>query len=269
MQTDIQRQYDEVIASRYDFDPQGLIGIALDRAAELVRGQLRCGPDEAPLNVLDLGIGTGLYLEKLRSQPGLRFQPYGLDISRKMIDVAKTRLTDLIAEVDDAANLGEYFTDVSFDLVGTHFITGFVPLDVLTPQVYRKLSPGGLWSVMGATREGFPELQRKVQTPLMQLLFGKLDVGRQVCVPANHEEVARNLEEHGFKVRSSETFTPAVSFRNFAEFMEFAYYGGWLAPFVEAVGLHKAGRMMKFFMDSFFFPVQDHHTIFLVLGEKC
>jgi SAM-dependent methyltransferase len=267
MQTEIQRQYDEVIASRYDFDPQGLTGKALDRAVAMMEGRLPGEPDELPLKVLDLGCGTGLWLEKLRNA-GVKLQPYGLDLSKKMVEVAHTRIPDLVSEVDDAAKLDDYFPEGNFDLVGTHFITGFVPLEVLAPKVHQKLAPGGLWSVMGATRGGFPELQRKASSAPCRWLFGKLDVAKQVCVPADQNEVARTLQQHGYSVRHCENVRLPVSFRTFDEFMEFAYFGGWLTPFIEAVGLHKAGRVVRFFMDSFFFPVQDHHSIFLVLGEK-
>jgi len=57
----IQRQYDEVIAPHYDLDPQSVIRPSLDRAAAQIQGQnlFRAG---ARLRVLDLGIGTGLFL---------------------------------------------------------------------------------------------------------------------------------------------------------------------------------------------------------------
>ena len=41
MMTDtIQRQYNEVIASHYDLDPQSVTGDTLDRAAERIRKQM-------------------------------------------------------------------------------------------------------------------------------------------------------------------------------------------------------------------------------------
>ena len=35
-------------------------------------------------------------------------------------------------------------------------------------------------------------------------------------------------DRNGFVVRQCETFEPELNFRNFDEFMEFAYQGGWL-----------------------------------------
>src|SRR5262245_1370328 len=93
----IQRHYDEVIASHYDFDPQSCIGDSLGRAIAQLR---RWQSDEAGAalrNVLDVGMGTGLFLEKLRAKTGWDIQPFGLDISQKMIDIARTRIADLVA----------------------------------------------------------------------------------------------------------------------------------------------------------------------------
>ena len=43
------------------------------------------------MNVLDLGLGTGRFLEKLRACSLRPIHPYWLDISHKMIDVARLR----------------------------------------------------------------------------------------------------------------------------------------------------------------------------------
>src|SRR5579883_61731 len=269
--TTIQRHYDEVIADHYDFDPQSVIGDSLGRAI----GQIRCRQSHeaaaAPLNVLDLGVGTGLFLEKLRNQTGWDIQPHGLDISQKMVDIARTRIPDIVAAVDDAANLDSHFQTQSFDLICTHFITGFVPLRVLAPKIWSKLEDKGLWSFVGGTKAGFPELQRKAESlPFKNLLFGgsKLEVDDLVCNPAGQDEVVATLEENGFAVRECETFSPDLHFNNFKDFMEFAYYGGWLTPFVESLGLHKANLLTRLLLNIFCFPARDQHNIVIALAEK-
>src|SRR5260370_28151867 len=133
MKTDtIQRQYDEVIAPHYDLDPQSVTGTSLDRAAGQVRKQQLLG-EGAPRRVLDVGLGTGLFLAKLKALGGDQVLPFGLDLSEKMITGARRRIPDLRAAVDDAANLDDHFPDQSFDLACTHFITGFVPMRLLAP----------------------------------------------------------------------------------------------------------------------------------------
>lgn len=267
----IQRQYDQVISPRYDFDPQSVIGDSLERAIEQIRRQERDGADGGPMNVLDLGMGTGRFLEKLRSHSARDFHPYGVDISQKMIEVAYRRIPDLVAAVDDAANLDHHFQSLPFDLICTHFITGFVPLGVLAPKVWGKLECGGIWSFVGGTKAGFPEMQRRAAAlPLKKWFFGgsKLEIDDHVCNPADQNEVARTLEGYGFTVCECETFCPNLHFNSFNDFMEFAYYGGWLTPFLEALRLHKAGWVIRTLLNAFFFPANDHHKIVIALARK-
>jgi hypothetical protein len=50
--------------------------------------------------------------------------------------------------------------------------------------------------------------------------------------------------------------------------MDFAYYAGWLTPFIQALGLHRARALVRAILNAFFFPVQDHHSIEIVLAQK-
>src|SRR5579864_2105139 len=109
----IQRQYDEVIAPHYDLDPQAVAGISLDRAAEQIRERHLLGNDGDELKVLDVGVGTGAFLAKLQALAGSRVRPFGLDLSAKMVEIARRKLPDLEAAVDDAANLDAHFADES------------------------------------------------------------------------------------------------------------------------------------------------------------
>jgi SAM-dependent methyltransferase len=271
MQTEtIQRQYDEIIASHYDSDPQSVIGDSLDRAVlQIKQVELEDGK-RAVLRVLDLGLGTGRFLEKLQEETAEPMEPYGLDLSQKMLDIACSRIPNLSAAVGDARNLETHFPGVPFDLVATHFITGFVAMDVLAPKIAGKLKTGGLWSVVGGTKAGFPALQEKVQGKLAKLMFGikSLDIDEVVCNPADECEVIESFEQNGFTVRACEVFCPPLDFSNFDEFLEFAYYGGWLTPFVERLGLHQARPALRAIYNGLFFPVRDHHRVVIALGQK-
>jgi SAM-dependent methyltransferase len=266
----IQRQYDEVIAAHYDLDPQGLIGDSLDRALAQIQEEAITVAVDTPLRVLDIGMGTGRFLEKLSSESERPIQPFGLDVSARMIEVARTRLPDLVAAVDDAANLDAHFPPEAFDLVSTHFVTGFVPAEILAPKIWSRLAPAGHWSFVGGTKAGFPELQNKADSKALQWVFGgkTLAVDDLVCNPANRADVVGTLERHGFVIRACETFEPPVSFANLNEFLEFAYYGGWLTPFVAALGLHKTNAMVRALMNTFVFPMRDHHNIEIALAQK-
>jgi SAM-dependent methyltransferase len=263
----IQRQYDQVVASNYDTDPHGVIGRSLRRARRQLLGNVD-GPPDRPLRVLDLGLGTGRFLEKLSKE--MPIEPYGLDLSRRMIDIARARLPDLQAEVDDAANAETHFPSVNFDVVCTHFLTGFVPMSELAPTIHARLVDGGYWSFVGGTKAGFPRLQKLGNGKLVCSLHGgaKLKLNEFVCNPADEEEVVTTLAAHGFAVCASETFAPRLFFRNFDEFLRFAYLGGWLTPIIEGLGLHRAGKVTRTLLNACVFPVRDHHSIVVALAKK-
>jgi hypothetical protein len=187
-----------------------------------------------------------------------------------MIHVARSRLPDLVAAVDDAVHLETHFQPEVFDLISTHFITGFLPLGVLAPLIHKRLAEGGYWSFIGGTTAGFPALSSKMHSPALRLLFkGKAPaVEELVCNPSGQEEVTRTLVANGFVIRQCETFTPSLHFANFAEFMEFAYWGGWLTPFIEALGLHRAGKTLRMLLNTFVFPIADQHNIVIALAQK-
>ena len=96
----------------------------------------------------------------------------------------------------------------------------------------------------------------------------KLSIDDMVHSPTDRQEVLDTMEKHGFVVRQCETFEPRLKFRNLDEFLDFAYWGGWLTPFVEAVGLHKAKALTRFFLNWFFFPIEDNHVIEIHLAQK-
>jgi SAM-dependent methyltransferase len=264
----IRRQYDEVIAHHYDQDPQAVLRTSLDRAADQIRQHLPLSGER--LRVLDVGVGTGLFLARLRALGGPRVEPFGLDLSEKMIAIARRRMPDLVAAVDDAANLDAHFPGRSFDLVCSHFITGFVPLAVLAPRIRERLAPGGYWSLVGGTMAGFPALRARANAKSLRWLFrGRtLDIDELACNPAGLDEVVQTLQANGLEVCAGETFEPALSFRNFQEFMDFAYRGGWLTPFIEALGLHRAKALTRLLLNLFVFPAHDHHSIAVVLARK-
>jgi ubiquinone/menaquinone biosynthesis C-methylase UbiE len=266
----IQRQYDEVIADHYDVDPLSVINDALHQALEHVRRFISLDGGLPPLSVLDLGIGTGLFLEKLRSASRRTVDPYGLDISQRMIDIAHRRIPGLNAAVKDAACVDRVFGDESFDLICTHFITGFVPIQYLAPRIVSRLKPGGCWSFVGVTSAAYPKLRHTAQSMLVRLIFSKwrpLDLSGLIT-PDDAAAVVGVFARHGLEVCSVETFEPQLDFKNFDEFMAFGYRGGWLTPFIEELGLHKAKPSMQRLLNTFVFPISDHHKIAIGLARK-
>ncbi len=265
----IQRQYDDVIARQYDQDPQSTTSNSLNRALDHLEVDDVLSGVLPTMKVLDVGMGTGMFLEKLRTRSKRMIEPFGIDISQQMAAIARTKLPDLMAAIDDGANLDQHFCDEPFDLIATHFVTGFVPIEHIAPRIFAKLAPGGVWSFVGGTTTGYPELQRRAAHPLLKLLFGAKspDLQGMIC-PNNEREIVAVLEVCGFEIVTSETYEPKLNFPDFDDFMEYAYHGGWLTPFIEEIGLHKARRWQKFILNKLVFPVVDHHHIVLALARR-
>lgn len=265
----IQRQYDEVISGQYDLDPQCTTGKSLDRAIHHLEHEGILSSVLPSMKVLDVGMGTGMFLQKLRCCSPRSIEPFGLDISEKMAAIAQEKLPDLMAAIDDGANLDRHFRNEQFDLAATHFVTGFVPLEHIAPIIHSKLVAGGYWSFVGGTSAGYRELQRRAAHPLLKLLFGGRGPSLQgmIC-PADQQQVKGVLTACGFEICCIETFEPELRFTNFSEFMEYAYLGGWLTPFIEEIGLQKARRWQQVILNRLVFPVVDHHNIVLAVARK-
>jgi SAM-dependent methyltransferase len=271
MSTDtIQHAYNDVVAAHYDLDPQAVTGRSLDRAVQQLLQHHFFGARAAPARVLDLGMGTGMFLAKLKALGGEQIVPFGLDLAKNMVAHARGKIPDLVAEVADAANLANHFPGQQFDCVCTHFITGFVPMNLLAPKIWDRLEEGGYWSLVGGTKQAYPSLQAKANSRWLRWLCGagSQTVNDLFCNPADQDEVARIFEAHGFEVCAAETFEPSLQFRDFDEFMEFAYQGGWLTPVIETIGLHKVSALTRWLLNRLCFPVHDHHSIAIVLARK-
>jgi SAM-dependent methyltransferase len=266
----IHRAYNDVVSPYYDLDPQGVIGRSLDCAVRHLQKEARLGATDEPFCVLDIGMGTGLFLGKLRDVAGKQIVPFGLDLAENMVENAHRRIPDLSAVVGDAALVGTYFPGQRFDCICTHFITGYVPMRVLAPQIASRLKAGGYWSLVGGTKSAYPGMQAKGNSKLLRWLSGAgaRKVDETVLNPAGLEEVADNMVPHGFELCAGETFEPTLEFNDFDQFMQFAYRGGWLTPLIESLGLHKAGAVKRWLLDRLIFPVRDSHNIVIALGRK-
>jgi hypothetical protein len=141
---------------------------------------------------------------------------------------------------------------------------------VLAPKIHSRLQEGGYWSLVGGTKAAWPALQARGRSPLVRWVCGggNYSVDELACNPAGRDEVVETLKQNGFVFFAAQTFEPAQLFRNFDEFMRFAYHGGWLTPFLEMVGLHKASALTKWLLNRLVFPIKDHHNIEIVLARK-
>ena len=266
----IQRQYDEVIAKHYDVDPQDVIQRTIAASLRQLDDLDLLKAGLPPLRVLDLGVGTGLFLERLIQSTDRDVVPSGLDISKQMVEIARERIPEIATAVDDAANFETHFAGQAFGMICTHFVTGFVPMQTLAPKIWDHLEPGGYWSFVGGTSRGYPALQRIAKSRVLQALFNRRGVSAEgnLLTPEDEQEVKRRFEDGGFESEITETFEPELKFEHFDGFMEFAYHGGWLTPFVEELGLQRAGWLTRQFLNTLVFPVSDHHSIVIAVARK-
>ncbi len=266
----IHHAYNDVVASHYDLDPQGVITRSLEFAVRQLQAEDILGATKEPLRVLDIGMGTGQFLGKLKGLADGQIVPFGIDLAENMVENARRRIPDLTAAVGDAAKLDDHFPGQQFDCICTHFVTGYVSMRVLGSKIASRLRPGGYWSLIGGTKAAYPALQAKGDSKLLRWLTGagsqKMD--ETVLNPANLQEAASTMEGYGFEIRAGETFEPALEFNDFDQFMEFGYQGGWLTPLIETMGLHKAGPMQRWLLNRVAFPVKDSHNIVIALGRK-
>jgi ubiquinone/menaquinone biosynthesis C-methylase UbiE len=266
----VHHAYNDVVSPYYDLDPQGVIGRSLDKAVRQLREEAGLGAAGERFCVLDIGMGTGLFLGKLKEIAGDKIVPFGLDLAEKMVENARKRIPDLAAAAGDASKLDSYFPGQRFDCICTHFITGYVSMRVLAPQIANRLKPGGYWSLVGGTRSAYPAMQAKGDSRLLRWLSGagSRQVDETVLNPTNMREVADTMSAHGLKLCAQETFEPDLEFNDFDQFMEFAYRGGWLTPLIESLGLQRAGAVKRWLLDRLVFPMKDSHNIVIALGRK-
>ena len=266
----IHHAYNDVVASHYDLDPQGVITRSLNKAIQHLKQEGLFQSNNEPLRVLDIGMGTGQFLGMLKELATGPYQPFGIDLAENMVENARKRLPELVAEVSDAAKLDDLFPGQQFDCICTHFVTGYVSMRVLGPKIASRLRPGGCWSLVGGTKAAYRALQAKGDSKLLRWLTGagsrKMD--ETVLNPADLAEVSSTMESFGFEMRAGETFEPSLEFNTFDQFMEFGYRGGWLTPLIESMGLHQAGPLKKWVLNQIAFPVHDSHNIVIALGRK-
>ncbi|MFO0949803.1 MAG: class I SAM-dependent methyltransferase [Isosphaeraceae bacterium] len=268
--TTVRHAYNDVVATHYDLDPQGVIGRSLDLGIAQMKKQGLIGEGGEPLSVLDVGMGTGLFLGKLKEAAGDQVVPFGVDLAENMVEFARKRIPDLNVVVGDASDLRGLFPGHQFSCVCTHFVTGFVPMKVLAPQIAERLKPGGYWSLVGGTRKAYGALQAKGESWFLRKLAGAGDrkVDDTVLNPADLAEVEQVMNAHGLDLVQGETFRPALEFNDFDQFMEFGYRGGWLTPLIESLGLPQAGPLKRWLINRLIFPVTDAHDIVIALGRK-
>lgn len=148
--------------------------------------------------VLEVGCGTGWALERIARQVGESGKAYGVDLSPKMLEVARERLqkAGLMPRVElvegDAVKMA--FPDDMFDVAfSTHTLELFDTPDipVVLSEIMRVLRPGGRFVDLSISRETVGIVNRAYEW-IHDRLPRYID-----CRPIY---VERSLREAGFKI---------------------------------------------------------------------
>jgi ubiquinone/menaquinone biosynthesis C-methylase UbiE len=254
---DIEGIYDRYVADHYDKDPFGIIGSSRILAARQVARFLR---EESP-HVIDLGMGTGEMLLSLRDMfPQAHM--HGLDISAKMVEIARRKLRNAYLVQGDATSHWEELAPASMDLAVTHFVLNYVDHQRLAETITRFLRPGGLWSITTTTAESFPYLQK-----LALNFVDQATLRGQYNVPEHADQLEQLLLRNTFRVRERLVTEQSIEFNDLDQLLDFALHAGWFA--CELLVRLTSSQLSEYRqLTRAFFPIRDVAKITICLAEK-
>ena len=156
--TTIHRAYNDVVASHYDLDPQGVIGRSLDLAVRQLQSEDFFGPAWPSSAISRYRHGDrAISWRSSWTCPGDQIVPFGLDLAENMVENAR----EPAPQPDrgwwaTTVRSMYYFPGQQFDCICTHFVTGYVSdAGVLAPKIANRLRPGGYWSLVGGTKAAY------------------------------------------------------------------------------------------------------------------
>lgn len=220
----VSRVYNRV-ADRYDQDWSGIYANSRRHCLRQIATEL--APTDSPLDVVDLGIGTGNALRDLRSRIPLG-RCTGFDLSRGMLDQAAHKLGPGVSLIrDDAKNAADYLAPASQDLVLCHFLLSFVDPERMFEIAFRLLRPGGVLSLATSTRQSLRELSRGRFRRASKVLGVRRSL-QKAHTPRDHRHCQRMLEAHGFDVAAEHLHRQPLRFESFDDVRNWALNSGWI-----------------------------------------
>ncbi len=227
--------------------------------------------------ILDLGVGDGNFLHRLQHHMPLA-DFTGFDISQKMLDVASRQCEGLNTIMASGADASQYLPVHSQDLILMHFISAYIPLDLLFKQVQVLTRPNGFVSIITSTYESFPTGQAHLaqfiaEDTLLSCIVGHYykTVIKNTTVATGSKELLETIKRHQFEVVEHQHLAIPITFNNVDELIEFGFDGTWLLNGLEFSFLPHGflkKRIKKVFNKIFTFPYSDNHVIDVVLARK-
>lgn len=228
------------------------------------------------LNVLDFGVGTGVFLKQLHDyMPNAHYT--GIDISKEML--ARAKLTLPLKTIEASATEASCFLPLqSQDLVLAHFINAYIPLNHLFSEAERLTHSGSYFSFITTTYESFPVAQAELAKFIAEGTLVSTVVGhyyktmvKNTTTAANLSELMKAVDDHHFTVVQHTRLEIPIVLHDIDEFSLFGIDGTWFLNSITMRMLPKnflLERLKRLFSKIFTFPYRDTHIIDIILAKK-
>ncbi|MFA5960625.1 MAG: class I SAM-dependent methyltransferase [Tatlockia sp.] len=226
--------------------------------------------------VLDLGVGTGAFLDKLKAyMPNADFT--GIDISKEMLTRASKVLPLKTIEAS-ATEASQYLPHHSQDLVLAHFINAYIPIHTLFHEADLLTRSNGYFSLITTTYESFPVAQQLLADFIAEGTILSSVVGhyykamvKNTTVASGQDELMHVFSQHQFKVVQHQRLEIPITLNDIDELVLFGIEGTWFLNSISMRMLPKnflIQRLKRLFGQIFTFPYHDTHIIDIVLAKK-
>ncbi len=246
--------YDQ-IASTYDDDYHHIFA----RVKKEIEFQLSQLPLKEP-SIIDVGTGTGENILLAKKVFGSLGQVHGVDISEKMLAIAKEKHPPMHTVQASALSLSSTI-QAKADLVFIHFLLSYVSADQLLPQVATRLNEGGYISIASCLGTSWPRGQG---------IGKRIGIGPQSVVnyiPKSSAELRNKIIKQGFKEVDSIEIRKRLIFESIQDVYRFGFEQGWVYQLFEFLGC--AGQPEKFAQDwGHAIPYDDELHIHIGLYRK-
>lgn len=270
----LKAMYDKIAENYEPADQFGSITLSHDAAIAQISKHIPA--DRSSYKVLDLGVGNGLFLSKLKNHiPNACFT--GIDISTEMLSRAlkKVPMTTIEASATDASH---YLPAHSQDLVLAHFINAYIPIHDLFLQASLLSKATGCFSFITTTYESFPNAQQHLAEFIAQNNLLASIVGHYYKAMVKNTTVANHLDDlmdtfkiHHFEVLEHQRIKIPIHFNHFEDMASFGIEGTWFLNSLSVKMLPKIflfNRLKRLFQRIFTFPFHDTHVIDIILAKK-
>lgn len=248
------RIYDQ-IAAGYDND----YGRIFKRVKHEIEIQLSQLPLSSP-SIIDVGTGTAENILLAKKVFGSLDQVYGIDISRKMLEIAKEKYPPLRTIQASALTMSNFIPQ-KVDLVFIHFLLSYVAIDKLLPLISELLKPDGYISIASSLLSSWPQGQK------LGMSLGLSPSSTKQYIPMSSRELRSKLTDFGFEEVDSIEIRKRMIFNSIDDGYRFGFEQGWVYQLFEL--LDCAGNPEKFAKDwGHIIPYDDEIHIHIGLYKK-